>query len=65
MNPEYCPFCDWPDVELRRTWFFHFYYMLCMLCGARGPLRTTRYWAIRAWNRRFNPKEKKQCVSKS
>lgn len=54
LNP--CPFCEGKAVLLATEKIFpsgpNRYYTECISCFARGPVSSTRKYAIIKWNRR-------------
>jgi len=51
-----CPFCgEKKEIwQMRRIWQ---YYILCRICGARGPTHDDPGWATRKWNEREDDDE--------
>jgi Lar family restriction alleviation protein len=47
-----CPFCASTNGSFYEHVYAHHFAVMCNLCGAEGPRRSTPEEAGRAWNRR-------------
>lgn len=47
-----CPFCASTNVSYYEHVYAQFFAVMCNLCGAEGPRRSTHEEAGRIWNRR-------------
>lgn len=49
---EACPFCASTNVGFYEHVYARLFAVMCRLCGAEGPRRTSHEEAVRLWNRR-------------
>lgn len=56
VQPDYklaaCPFCASTNIEFYEHVYAQQFAIMCNLCGAEGPRRSTHEDAARHWNRR-------------
>ncbi len=57
MEPDACPFCGATEVCLSERWLGYHpeYYVDCLVCDGRGPIRDSREEAVEAWNKPPRP----------